>query len=107
MERIMASTRSGSGRPVDLRASEVQVGARKYLLLSFPRSANMPDDLTPAERQVALAALAGLSNAEIARMRGSSPRTVANQLATLFRKLGVRSRAELAARARSPVGRLR
>jgi DNA-binding CsgD family transcriptional regulator len=84
--------------------SPLSIGGSEYLLLSFPRAPAMPDVLTPAERQVALAALAGLSNAEIARMRGSSPRTVANQLAKIFRKLGVRSRAELAARARAPVG---
>jgi len=82
-------------RPAELRASSVKVGDREYLLLSFPRSATAA--LTPAERHVALAALAGYSNAEIARMRGSATRTVANQIATIFRKLGVRSRAELAA----------
>jgi DNA-binding NarL/FixJ family response regulator len=102
-------TAAGSGsrkpRPADLKASTVQVGKGKYLLLSFPRTSATPDELTPAERQVALAALAGLSNAAIARLRGSSPRTVANQLAKLFRKLGVSSRAELAACARSFVVR--
>jgi DNA-binding CsgD family transcriptional regulator len=95
-------TAEGSDRPADLRVSALQVGTSKYLLLSFSRKMIMPDTLTPAERQVALAALSGLSNADIARMRGSSPRTVANQLAIIFRKLGVHSRAELAARARPP-----
>jgi|SRR5580704_422870 DNA-binding CsgD family transcriptional regulator len=89
-------------RPVALRATRVEVGAGTYVLLSFPRSHDLLDALTPAERQVALAVLAGLSNAEVARMRGSSPRTVANQLATIFRKLAVRSRAELAARTLAP-----
>jgi DNA-binding CsgD family transcriptional regulator len=37
-----------------------------------------------------------LSNSEIGRRRGTSGRTVANQMATIFRKLGVSSRAELA-----------
>ena len=99
------SSGGGGERPADLRASVMRVGTSSYSLLSFPRAWTIPDELTPAERQVALAALAGLSNADIARMRGSSPRTVANQLAAIFRKLGVRSRTELAARARSPVGR--
>jgi DNA-binding NarL/FixJ family response regulator len=96
---------SSKSRPPGLRASTLRVGTGRYLLLSFPRNRDAFDDLTPAERQVALAALSGLCNADIARMRGSSPRTVANQMASIFRKLGVRSRAELAARARSPVGR--
>lgn len=96
----MADSRTGR-RPVALRATRVDVGAGKYVLLSFPRSHDLLDPLTPAERQVALAVLAGLSNA-VARMRGSSPRMVANQLATIFRKLEVRSRAELAARTLAP-----
>ncbi len=100
-----AKGRGGERAPAELRASVLEVGKSRYALLSFPRAWAMPDELTPAERQVALAALSGLSNADIARMRGSSPRTVANQLAAIFRKLGVRSRAELAARAKSPVGR--
>jgi DNA-binding CsgD family transcriptional regulator len=90
-------------RPADLRAKVLEVGGRRFTLLSFPRSGR--DDLTPAERHVTLAVLAGLSNADIARMRGSSPRTVANQLGAIFRKLGVRSRAELAARETAPATR--
>jgi DNA-binding CsgD family transcriptional regulator len=39
----------------------------------------------------------GQSNAAIAKARGTHVRTVANQLAALFRKLGVASRAELRA----------
>lgn len=60
--------------------------------------------LSPGERDVAARIVAGESNAEIARARGVSVRTVANQVASIFRKLGVGSRAELAARAsrRSP-----
>jgi DNA-binding CsgD family transcriptional regulator len=88
-------------RPKALRATPVTVGGARFVLLGFERS-DLPDHLTPAERQVVLAVLAGLSNAEVARLRGSSPRTVANQLATIFKKLGVRSRSELAARARPP-----
>lgn len=42
-------------------------------------------------------ALAGKSTAQIALERGSSPRTIANLLARAYRRLGVRSRFELAA----------
>lgn len=51
--------------------------------------------LTTAERAVATLAVEGLSNAEIATRRGSSERTVANQLARIYEKLGIGSRAEL------------
>ncbi len=89
--------REGRTPPEDLRATRVRIGGAEYVLMSFPRDASLADELTPAERQVALAVLAGYSNAEIARMRGSAPRTIANQIASIFRKLGVRSRGELAA----------
>ncbi len=61
------------------------------LPLSFDAEA-ICDRLTTAENEVAHLIGAGLSNAEIARRRGSSPRTVANQAARIFRKLGVTSR---------------
>jgi DNA-binding NarL/FixJ family response regulator len=54
--------------------------------------------LTDAEEGVARLAAAGASNAGIALARQTSPRTVANQLASIFRKLGVASRVELALR---------
>ena len=48
-------------------------------------------------RETVDAALTGKSTALIAEERGSSPRTIANLLARAYRKLGVRSRFELAA----------
>ncbi len=56
--------------------------------------AELPPSLSAAERIVALALLEGLSNSQIAKVRKTSVRTVANQVASLFQKLGVRSRAE-------------
>lgn len=53
--------------------------------------------LSRSERQVVLALLGGASNREIARARGTSDRTVANQIQSIYRKLGVRSRSELGA----------
>jgi DNA-binding NarL/FixJ family response regulator len=58
----------------------------------------LPATLSSAERAVAEAVLRGCSRAEIARERGSSLYTVANQLSCAFRKLQVRSRSELAAK---------
>jgi DNA-binding CsgD family transcriptional regulator len=54
--------------------------------------------LTPVERHVASLAAEGLSNAEIGRRRGTAERTVANQMASILRKLNVGSRYHLAAR---------
>jgi DNA-binding NarL/FixJ family response regulator len=54
-------------------------------------------NLTPAECDVVSLIAQGLSNTDIARRRGSRPRTVANQLANIFRKLRVCSRLEVQA----------
>lgn len=56
-----------------------------------------PPVLTEAERKVLKLVLEGHSNAHIARVRGTATRTVANQIASLFRKHDVHSRAELVA----------
>ena len=53
--------------------------------------------LSPAEREVALLAAQGATNAAIGARRESAERTVANQMRSIFEKLGVHSRAELAA----------
>lgn len=54
------------------------------------------EPLTPREEEIASYVARGLRNAEIANLCGSSPYTVRNQLAAVFRKLGVSTRAELA-----------
>lgn len=74
------------------------IGGLKVVYLSSPiESVDALAGLTPAERIVARLAAAGSSNAEIGRTRGCSPRTIANQLASIYRKIGVGSRAELIA----------
>ncbi|KKF00850.1 helix-turn-helix transcriptional regulator [Mycolicibacterium obuense] len=51
--------------------------------------------LTPAEERVARHAAAGLSNKEIAAELFLSPKTVEMNLSKVYRKLGIRSRAQL------------
>jgi len=53
--------------------------------------------LTRRERETALQAARGLSNVEIGKALGKSPGTVKVQLGHVFRKLKVKSRAQLAA----------
>ncbi len=54
-------------------------------------------ELTAAERSVLGGVIAGQTMAGIARDRHSSPRTVAHQLESIYRKVGVTSRRELLA----------
>ncbi len=65
-------------------------------LLEFVKpEARIPPALTDAEQDIAVRVFQGATNAEIADARGVSSKTVSNQLESIFRKLGVTSRAEL------------
>jgi DNA-binding CsgD family transcriptional regulator len=55
--------------------------------------------LTETERRIVVLVAAGRSNAEVARELALSTKTVEWNLSKAYRKLGVRSRAQLAARA--------
>lgn len=57
-----------------------------------------PGGLTEAERRIAQLVVSGLSNREVAARLFMSVRTVEGHLAAVYRKVGVRSRTELASR---------
>jgi DNA-binding CsgD family transcriptional regulator len=52
--------------------------------------------LTPAERRVAVLTSQGLRNVELPRTLFLSPKTIEKHLGQIYRKLGLRSRTELA-----------
>jgi DNA-binding CsgD family transcriptional regulator len=83
--------------PPDLVALQRADG--DVVILSFTLPNGDSGALSPAESHVMQHLLEGRTNAEIAALRATSPRTVANQIASLFRKLGVSSRLELVATA--------
>ena len=64
-------------------------------------------DLSPRERDVLDYLCLGYTNAEIARACGTSPNTVRNQLAIVFRKIGATTRAEAVGLAASHLERAR
>src|SRR5262245_23551174 len=87
--------RSDTLVPRDLRVTTLP---GEYAVLSFSLSpVTLPESFSPAEREVAAAIAVGCSNAAIAKRRGTSVRTVENQIYGIFRKLGIGSRSELAA----------
>jgi DNA-binding CsgD family transcriptional regulator len=75
------------------------MGTARFMYLSEPadRVTGVLGLLTASEREVAVLASAGLSNAEIARARHVAVRTIANQLASIYQKLEVGTRVELIA----------
>jgi DNA-binding NarL/FixJ family response regulator len=91
----------GAAPPAGARVSHLEIGGQTVMVLSYPieESDPLPEtELSPAEIEVARLAIEGLSNAEIAARRETRIRTVANQMASILRKLDLTSRRELAAR---------
>jgi DNA-binding NarL/FixJ family response regulator len=96
--RRPSSSEQRIAAPAGLRGCALHGGESRLIALSYPlpRPGSL-DRLSDGEAAVVLLALWGHSNAEIARIRAASARTVANQLASAYRKLGGVSRARLAA----------
>jgi DNA-binding CsgD family transcriptional regulator len=81
--------------PDGLELDFIELDGASFAVLSHSIRHPPPKALTRAEREVVEHVVAGRSNAQIAARRGTSVRTVANQLAAIFRKLAVGSRREL------------
>lgn len=89
-----------------VRAQELQHDGTAYVVLSYSlREGTRFAGLTPSELGVVEAVLEGHSPREIAAQRQVSPRTVANQLAAVYRKLGVSGAAALIRLAHGANGR--
>jgi DNA-binding CsgD family transcriptional regulator len=110
-QRLRRDRRRRESRPHLMRAAALfeRLGARPWAERARaeleatgerarPRKAPVLDQLTPQEIQLARIVAQGLSNREAAEHMFLSPKTVEAHLSTMYRKLGVRSRTELAAR---------
>ena len=74
---------------------------------SRARTVSAAEVLTPAEMQVAVLVAEGLTNAEVATRLFVTPKTVEFHLSNIYRKFGLRSRAELANRVSTALPRQR
>ena len=84
------------GAPPGLVVDTFDLGEDRFAILDLGASPRPPaGSLTPAEREIMELLLAGLSTADIARLRRRSERTVAHQVDSIFRRMGVHSRLEL------------
>lgn len=80
------------------RLERFEVGEERLAVSSTEPLEEALAPLSDAEREIAVHLLRGRTNRSIAELRETSERTVANQVASIFRKLDVGSRCELAAR---------
>lgn len=85
--------------PQGLSAHRFDIGPDAFAVLEFPlgNPTTPPPaaSLTESEQSVMQLVLEGMSNQEIAKARRRAVRTIANQVASIFRKLGIGSRCEL------------
>jgi DNA-binding NarL/FixJ family response regulator len=79
-----------------LAATVRAVGAGQLCTTEEVRATLAPKPLSSREREILVTVILGLSNGEIARRLHISENTVKSHLASIFDKLGVRSRAEAA-----------
>jgi DNA-binding NarL/FixJ family response regulator len=83
----MAHLASGERGPTLQREAD-------HVVLTYPTPRAILRTTSTAELAIARWLADGLSNDAIAALRSAAPRTVANQIATLYRKLGARCRRE-------------
>ncbi|MBS1879380.1 MAG: AAA family ATPase [Actinobacteria bacterium] len=98
----------GARRWADRAAAELTAAGGRARTAAGRGSAAAPldEELTAREQEVCALVAGGATNAEVAASLFLSPRTVEHHLRNVYRKAGVRSRSELAARlaaARRPV----
>lgn len=84
------------------RARQVRIGMATiegdtFTVVSVPEyDRHLPVALTPSEQDIIVHILLGQSNRDIAHARGTRISTVSNQVYSIFEKIGVESRAQLA-----------
>jgi DNA-binding NarL/FixJ family response regulator len=81
----------------ELDAESFEIDGIELVVFELGRNLRFPDEFTEAEQAVAQLLCDGLDIESIARRRGVRYRTIANQLASMYRKLGVHSGSELVA----------
>lgn len=95
---VMAALAAGGLELEAARLEEVRADGRWLLSVVVPGQ-SLRARLSASEWQVARLAIEGETHADMARARGTSERTIANQLAAVFDKLGAFGRSELRAMA--------
>jgi DNA-binding CsgD family transcriptional regulator len=93
-----ADTMSTALRAVERMGATLWADRARRELARINVAAGTDVDLTPSERQVAELAASGMTNRDVAAALFISVKTVEANLGRIYRKLGIRSRAELGRR---------
>ena len=95
--RSARATLEAAGRAFEEAGAEGWAAAVGAELRRIPGRRASADEITPSERRVAELSGAGQTNREVAAALFLSPKTVEANLARIYRKLGITTRAELGA----------
>jgi len=91
-----AAASVGQTRLGNARTTEIEQGGSHYWIVSVPRLEHaIAHAVTPTELKIVKLVVEGLTHQQMAREHGSSPRTVANHISSVFHRVGVSGRSEL------------
>jgi DNA-binding CsgD family transcriptional regulator len=91
----VSTKRPSIAAPAKLVVERLTEGGEELAIFSWEPKSAVASGLSPSEREVLDLVARGASNAEIARERSTSVRTIANQVASILRKTGCSSRFDL------------
>jgi DNA-binding NarL/FixJ family response regulator len=104
---LAAQASCESNQHLSAKVAHFLSDGEEYCVVRMPRpDCRLDEWLSPAEVEVVRARIEGCSHRNIAGLRRTSPRTVANQLASAARRLGSSGRLEIISRLMAPSAQL-
>ncbi len=87
---------AGQTRLGNARTTQIEQGGTHYWIVSVPRLEDaVADSVTRTELKIVKLVVEGMTHQQMALEHGSSPRTVANHISSVFHRIGVSGRSEL------------
>lgn len=91
-----AAAAAGQTRLGNARTTQIEQGGAHYWIVSVPRlEGAVEHSVTRTELKIVKLVVEGMTHQQMAQEHGSSPRTVANHISSVFHRIGVSGRSEL------------
>lgn len=91
-----AAASAGQTRLSNARTRQIEQGGTHYWIVSVPRLEDaVAHSVTRTELKIVKLVVEGMTHQQMAQEHGSSPRTVANHISSVFHRIGVSGRSEL------------